>query len=116
MVYKILTPDAWADMCSSGSMVLQGVDATDGFVHFSTAAQVQATLDKHYQGHDDLIILAVNAERFGSDMKWEVSRGGDLFPHLYNQLRPSDVEAHFSLTSTRVGFDAWLSQMSGTVS
>ena len=63
-----------------------GVDARDGFIHFSTAAQVGETAAKHFAGGADLVLLAVDADALGRALKWEVSRGGDLFPHLYGDV------------------------------
>lgn len=113
MIYKILTPNAWDDMCERGVLTPSGVDAADGFVHFSTAAQVHETLDKHYDGHGDLVVLAVNADQCGDDLKWEASRGGALFPHLYGVLTHEPIAGEFALSSGRNGFDAWLSQNAG---
>lgn len=112
-VYKILTPAAWDALCESGVLTPDGVDAADGFVHFSTAAQVGETLDKHYAGHGDLVLLAVDADGFGDAMKWEVSRGGDLFPHLYDTLRHSHIAADFALSPDRTGLADFLSHMAG---
>jgi uncharacterized protein (DUF952 family) len=58
----------------------------DGFIHFSTAAQVRETAAKHFAGTEDLMLIAVDADALGDGLKWEVSRGGDLFPHLYGEL------------------------------
>ena len=66
-------------------------DLRDGFIHFSTASQLADTVRKHYAGQSDLMLLAVNAEALGADLKWEPSRGGDLFPHLYGPLSISAV-------------------------
>jgi uncharacterized protein (DUF952 family) len=69
------------------------VDVADGYIHFSTAAQIGATLAKHYAGRTGLILLAVGTEGFGAALKWEPARGGDLFPHLYGELPLSAVKA-----------------------
>jgi uncharacterized protein (DUF952 family) len=61
-------------------------DARDGFIHFSTAAQLAGTVEKHFARQGDLLIVAVDAGTLGSALKWERSRGGDLFPHLYDAL------------------------------
>ena len=72
LIYKILMPEADAQMRADGQLAPSGVDAADGFIHFSTAAQLSQTLDKHYAGHDALIILAVRADILGDDLLWEV--------------------------------------------
>jgi uncharacterized protein (DUF952 family) len=63
-----------------------GVDLADGFIHFSTAAQAGETARRHFAGQADLVVLAVDAEGLGEALRWEPSRGGDLFPHLYGPL------------------------------
>lgn len=67
------------------------VDVADGYVHFSTAEQAEETAAKHFAGEDNLVLLGVQTERLGTDLKWEVSRGEQKFPHLYRLLRLSDV-------------------------
>jgi len=67
------------------------VDIADGFVHFSTAAQAAETAARHFAGEDGLMLLAVEADTLGDALKWEPSRGGALFPHLYRALRLGDV-------------------------
>ncbi|MEL6701014.1 MAG: DUF952 domain-containing protein, partial [Pseudomonadota bacterium] len=73
------------------------VDLADGFIHFSTAEQVRETALRHFSGEDDLVIAAVDAASLGSDLKWEASRGGALFPHLFRTLQRSDVTWHAPL-------------------
>ncbi len=91
MIFKVLRPAEWAELQAAG--VTQGapVDLADGFVHFSTAAQLGATLSRHFAAQDDLILLACDAAALGGDLRWEPSRGGDLFPHLYRPLTLADV-------------------------
>ncbi|CAA7619251.1 conserved hypothetical protein [Candidatus Terasakiella magnetica] len=67
-------------------------DEADGFIHFSTAAQVQDSVAKHRAGQDGLVLIAVDADRLGGDLRWEPSRGGALFPHLYGPLPPDAVK------------------------
>ena len=90
-IYKILTSGQWADLQALGETAGAPVDIADGFVHFSTAAQVRETAAKHFAGHDGLWLLAMDADALGQELKWEPSRGGDLFPHLYAPLRRADV-------------------------
>lgn len=87
-----------------------GVDAEDRFIHFSTAAQLPETLDKHYAGHGALIILAVEAVPLGDALRWEVSRGGDLFPHLYAPFETAHVAARFALNAARDGLADFLQE------
>ena len=107
MIYKILTPQARAQMAQSGTLAPSGVDAADGFVHFSSAAQVSETLDKHYAEAGDLVLLAVDTHGL-EDLRWEASRGGDLFPHLYAPLRQAMVAREFALNSARENMTDWL--------
>jgi len=69
------------------------VDLTDGYIHFSTAAQAAETARKHFSGQADLVVLTLEAEALGEHLKWEPSRGGDLFPHLYVPLELDQVIA-----------------------
>lgn len=89
LVYKILTRGAWEEACARGHFEGAAVDLRDGFIHLSTCAQVQETARLHFHGQPDLVVVAFEAERFGDALKWEVSRGGQLFPHLYGAIDPA---------------------------
>ena len=91
MIYKILTSGQWSDLQEKGETDGAPVDMADGYVHFSTAAQVQETAAKHFAGQDGLWLLAYDETALGDALKWEPSRGGDLFPHLYGPLRHADM-------------------------
>ena len=91
LIYKILTAPQWAALERDGGTAGAPVDLADGFVHFSTAGQAAQTAAKHFSGQAGLMLLAVEAGRQGPALKWESSRGGDLFPHLYATLRRADV-------------------------
>ena len=91
LIYKILRAEEWADLQAAGETDGAPVDLADGFIHFSTAAQLAETAAKHFAGQSDLILLACDAEAFGEALKWEVSRGGADFPHLYAKLKLRDV-------------------------
>ena len=91
LIYKIFRPGEWADMQAAGQTTGAPVDVADGYVHFSTVEQAAETAAKHFAGESDLILLSVDAETLGNDVKWEVSRGGALFPHLYREFRMEDV-------------------------
>ena len=89
IVYKIVPASLWREAERKGVFEGAAIDLTDGFIHFSTGPQAQETADKHFRGQSDLLLVAVEAEAFGDSMKWEVSRGGALFPHLYAPLEIS---------------------------
>jgi uncharacterized protein (DUF952 family) len=92
-IYKILPRAEWAAAQARGVFEGSPVDLADGFIHFSTAAQAQETARRHFTGQADLVVLALETEALGPDLKWEPSRGGDLFPHLYGPLAPAKVLA-----------------------
>jgi uncharacterized protein (DUF952 family) len=86
VVYKIVPATLWRAAEQQGLFQGAGVDLADGFIHFSDAAQVEETASRHFAGQDDLLLVAVDAAQLGPALKWERSRGGDLFPHLYGAL------------------------------
>jgi uncharacterized protein (DUF952 family) len=92
LIYKIATAQQWREAEAAGRFVGAPVDLADGFIHFSTAETVQETADKHFARQDGLILAAVDADDFGDLLKWEVSRGGALFPHLYRELDMKEVK------------------------
>ncbi len=96
-IYKILRASEWADLQARGETQGAPIDVADGFVHFSTAAQAQETAAKHFAGAEGLILAALEADDLGPALKWEVSRGGDKFPHLYGPLRLVDIIWHAPL-------------------
>ena len=85
-VYKILTKSALAEASAKGRFDGSPVDLRDGFIHLSAGQQVAGTLAAHFAGQRGLVLLAVDAEACGDRLKWEPSRGGELFPHLYGPL------------------------------
>ncbi|PRY94531.1 uncharacterized protein (DUF952 family) [Hasllibacter halocynthiae] len=91
-VFKILRREEWAALRREGRLAGAPVDLADGFVHLSTAAQLRETAARHFAGAEDLFLLSVPSDRLGADLRWEASRGGADFPHLYRELRLSDVE------------------------
>jgi uncharacterized protein (DUF952 family) len=91
LIYKIFRADEWATLQAQGETRGAPIDLADGFVHFSTAAQAHETAAKHFAGQDGLMLLALEADAMGAALKWEVSRGGALFPHLYRALRLDEV-------------------------
>lgn len=96
-IYKILRGPEWAELQAKGETQGAPIDVTDGFVHFSTAKQAAETAAKHFAGVEGLILAALNAEALGPALKWEVSRGGEEFPHLYGPLRLADIAWHAPL-------------------
>lgn len=86
LIYKIAPREAWEAAEKAGEYRGAPIDLADGFIHFSAAEQVEETLTKHFAGLDDLVVAAIDSERLGSALKWEPSRGGQLFPHLYGRL------------------------------
>ncbi len=86
LIYKIATVEQWRDAEAAGVFSGAPIDLADGYIHFSTDAQVTETLAKHFAGHRDLVLVAVEVEQLGSQVRWEPSRGDQLFPHLYAVL------------------------------
>lgn len=91
LVFKIVPVALWRDAEASGVFVGSPVDRRDGFIHFSTPAQVAETAARHFTGEPDLLLVAVEATRLGAALRWEPSRGGALFPHLYGPLALRDI-------------------------
>ncbi len=90
LIYKIFRADEWRALEAKGETLGAPIDLTDGYVHFSTAEQAAETATKYFAGVEGLMLLAVEAEGC-ADIKWEPSRGGALFPHLYRALTLADV-------------------------
>lgn len=89
LIFKIVPEDLWQEAEALGVFKGAPVDLADGFIHFSTADQARETAAKHFAGQDGLLLAAFDADAMGPDLKWEPSRGGDLFPHLYADLPTS---------------------------
>lgn len=94
VAYKVLTAEQMAELEADGTFAGAAVDVADGFVHLSTSAQLAETIDKHFAGQEDLHIAAVDLEALGEAVRWEPSRGGALFPHVYAALPLSAVIAY----------------------
>jgi uncharacterized protein (DUF952 family) len=97
IAYKVLTADELAALEHDGSFAGAPVDLADGYIHLSTAAQLAETIDKHFAGQDDLQLVAVDLDALGEVVKWEPSRGGQLFPHIYAPLTLDVVLAYSPL-------------------
>ena len=91
VIYKICPRTLWREAEALGVFRGAPIDLADGYIHFSTAEQARETAAKHFAGMDDLLLIAVEAAELGENLKYEVSRGGALFPHLYAPLDPAGV-------------------------
>lgn len=91
LILKIFRRPEWDDLSRNGSTAGAPVDLADGYIHFSTPAQVAETAARHFATESDLVLVAVDPAKLGDALHWEPSRGGALFPHLYRRLRVADV-------------------------
>jgi uncharacterized protein (DUF952 family) len=91
LVFKIFRRPEWDAFRASGETAGAPVDLSDGYIHLSTAEQVTRTAERHFGDESDLVLVALDPARLGQDLRWEPSRGGVLFPHLYRPLRLGDV-------------------------
>ena len=90
-IYHMCRTEEWAAARTAGRYAGSSQDQADGFIHFSTAAQVRASAAKHRAGQTGLFLLTVDPAALGAALRWEPARGGDLFPHLYGDLLPGQV-------------------------
>ena len=98
VVYKICPRPAWLRARELGSLMPSPDDARDGYIHLSRTHQLEGTLARHFAGQAELVLLAVRVERLPEGtLRWEVSRGGEQFPHLYGPLGVASVEQVFEL-------------------
>lgn len=102
LIYKIVTRDEWRAAQASGRFDGAPVDLADGFIHFSSASQLRETAARHFAGQDGLLLISADAGKLGSALKWEVSRGGALFPHLY---APLPLDAVSDIIALSIGTD-----------
>jgi uncharacterized protein (DUF952 family) len=91
LIYKIVPAELWRAAEAQGAFKGAAVDLSDGFIHFSTADQARETAAKHFAGQADLLLVAIDPARLGEALRYEVSRGGALFPHLYAVLAMTSV-------------------------
>ncbi len=91
IIYKIMSKAQWGDFKANCVFTGAEIDLADGYIHLSTGTQVLETAAKHFAGQNDLMLVAVAGDRLGDAMKFEVSRGNDLFPHFYAPLRRQHV-------------------------
>ena len=98
VTYKILTADQWAQFQSESVFTGAPVDLADGYIHMSTTDQLDETLAKHFAGQTGLVIATIDLSQLGDALKWEISRGGALFPHYYGVLPMAAVVASESMS------------------
>lgn len=97
LIYKIFRQNEWADLVAQGQTAGAPIDLIDGYIHFSTAETLRETASKHFAGAQGLILAIVESDKLTADLKWEVSRGGAEFPHLYRDLKLDEVISHSEL-------------------
>ena len=103
IIYKIFRPQEWQSLVDHDQTHGAPIDVTDGYIHFSTSEQVCETAAKHFANAGDLILVACDSDAMQPDLKWEPSRGGALFPHLYRQMQMNDVLWHKPLPQGDAG-------------
>jgi uncharacterized protein (DUF952 family) len=89
IIYKVANTADWRNATAIGHFSGSSDDMRDGFIHLSSRTQIKGTLEKHFKGKTDLLLIAFEEDALGPELKWETSRGGDLFPHLYGKLPTS---------------------------
>ena len=95
--FKILTADQWVSFEAAGTFAGAPVDIADGYIHLSTAEQLEETLAKHFAEQENLTIVEIDLMALGHTVRWETSRGGQLFPHLYSALEATAATAVIAL-------------------
>lgn len=104
--YKIYTPTQWAERSADGPLPWAPVDLDDGFMHLSTAGQILETANKHFGGQTSVVLLEVHLHRLPQGrLRWEPSRGGALFPHVYGELPKTAVGRHWVLAGPAGAFE-----------
>ena len=93
MVYKVVRAAEWDAARKAGVFTGSPDDERDGFIHLSRGTQLKGTLEKHFTGEDGLLLLALDGEELGPALKWEASRGGESFPHLYGPLKLTSLRS-----------------------
>jgi len=91
LIYKVVSAKEWSAASERGEFLGAAIDLTDGYIHFSTVDQLRETVEKHFAGQADLLLVGVDADSLGDQLRWEPSRGGALFPHLYAPLSIKSV-------------------------
>jgi uncharacterized protein (DUF952 family) len=98
LIFKIVARSAWDDACRDGVFAGSADDMRDGFIHLSAAHQLEGTLARHFKGKPDLLLIAFDSASLGDALRWEPSRNGDLFPHLYAHLPTGAARSIAALT------------------
>ena len=97
LVYKVCSKDEWDQATINQFYSGSDVDNKDGFIHLSTKKQLHETVTKHFRGKKNLIIISFNSDKIKDNLKWEISRNGDLFPHYYGNLETNFAENTYNL-------------------
>ena len=97
LVYKVCFKDEWDHANFNKFYSGSEIDNKDGFIHLSTKAQLRETVKKYFQGKKNLLIISFSTEKIQDNLKWEVSRNGDLFPHYYGNLETKFAEKIYNL-------------------
>lgn len=103
LIYKIVPETLWREAEAAGALIGAPIDLADGYIHLSSAAQVRETAARHFAGQDGLLLVAVDPAALGEALRWETSRGGALFPHLYAPLRLAAVRWSVPLPRDEAG-------------
>lgn len=103
LVFKVATRAAWEEACRNGAFHGSADDVRDGYIHLSAAHQLAGTLARHYKGQSDLLLITFESAALGDALRWEPSRGGDLFPHLYTPLPTHAARAVHALSLDAYG-------------
>ncbi len=98
LIYKIVSHAAWDAAVANGRFDGAAIDLKDGYIHFSTAAQARQTAALHFHGQAGLVLVAFDTDDLGAGLRWEPSRGGQLFPHLYGPLDPALARGFTDIT------------------
>jgi uncharacterized protein (DUF952 family) len=96
-LYKVASRTAWEEACRTGAFSGSPDDERDGYIHLSHLQQLQGTFARHFKGQTDLVLVALESSELGAALKWEPSRNGELFPHLYAPLPTRAARAVYSL-------------------
>lgn len=91
LIYKVFRQAEWRALDQHGATAGSPLDLEDGYIHISAAGQAEETVAKHFAGEEDLVLAALDADSLGEALRWEASRGGALFPHLYRELKREEV-------------------------
>ena len=106
IAYRLSTRERWAEVMMEGQFSGEAIDKESGFIHLSAAHQIEDTLLKHYDGHDRLVLVEINLKALGTTVKWEKSRGGDEFPHVYGVIPATAVNGFRLMRRNEEG--AWV--------